>query len=54
MFYADSLGLYTVRRRIQEFGRNPHGDPAFWTPAPLIERLVESGGTFEGAEGGAS
>jgi len=54
MFYADSQGLYTVRRRIREFGRNPHGDPAFWTPAPLIERLAESGGTFGGAEGGAS
>jgi len=53
MFYADSHGLYTVRRRILEFGRNNQGDPQFWTPAPLIERLVESGGTFEAA-GGAS
>jgi len=43
-----------VRRRILEFGRNSQGDPEFWTPAPLIERLVQSGGTFEGAEGGAS
>ena len=24
---------------------NPHGDPGFWTPAPLLERLAEGGGT---------
>jgi 3-hydroxyacyl-CoA dehydrogenase len=40
MFYADQVGLYNVRRRMREFG---------WTPAPLIERLAESGGSFEGA-----
>ncbi|HZF16424.1 MAG TPA: 3-hydroxyacyl-CoA dehydrogenase NAD-binding domain-containing protein [Steroidobacteraceae bacterium] len=51
MFYADLAGLYDVRRRVLEFGRNPHGDPAFWTPAPLLERLAASGGTFNGGEG---
>ena len=25
-----------------------HGDPGFWTPAPLLERLAESGGKFTG------
>ena len=31
MFYADLVGLYDVRRRMLQFGRNPHGDPGFWT-----------------------
>ena len=43
MFYADQVGLDRVLRRVREFARNPHGDPAFWTPAPLLERLAESG-----------
>jgi 3-hydroxyacyl-CoA dehydrogenase len=46
MFYADQVGLDRVLRRVREFGRNPHGDPAFWTPAPLLERLATSGGRF--------
>jgi 3-hydroxyacyl-CoA dehydrogenase len=46
MFYADQVGLDQVLRRVREFARNPHGDPAFWTPAPLLERLAESGGSF--------
>jgi hypothetical protein len=41
--------LGRVLRRVREFGRNPHGDPAFWTPAPLLERLGESGGRFSEA-----
>jgi 3-hydroxyacyl-CoA dehydrogenase len=49
MFYADQVGLDQVLRRVREFARNPHGDPAFWTPAPLLERLGESGGRFSGA-----
>jgi 3-hydroxyacyl-CoA dehydrogenase len=48
MFHADQVGLDRVLRRVREFGRNPHGDPAFWTPAPLLERLAESGGRFSG------
>jgi 3-hydroxyacyl-CoA dehydrogenase len=36
MFYADEIGRHAVARRIREFGRNPHGDPAFWNPAPLL------------------
>jgi 3-hydroxyacyl-CoA dehydrogenase len=46
MFYADQLGLDQVVRRVWEFARNPHGDPGFWTPAPLLERLAQSGGRF--------
>jgi 3-hydroxyacyl-CoA dehydrogenase len=43
--------LYQVRRRMLQFARNPHGDPGFWQPAPLLQKLAESGGTFNGGEG---
>jgi 3-hydroxyacyl-CoA dehydrogenase len=46
MFYADRLGLDKVKARIESFAALPHGDKAFWTPAPLLARLAESGGTF--------
>jgi 3-hydroxyacyl-CoA dehydrogenase len=46
MFYADQVGLDRVLRRVREFARNPHGDPDFWTPAPLLERLGKTGGRF--------
>jgi 3-hydroxyacyl-CoA dehydrogenase len=49
MFYADQVGLDQVLRRVREFARNPHGDPALWTPAPLLKRLGESGGRFSEA-----
>ncbi|MBA3259757.1 MAG: enoyl-CoA hydratase/isomerase family protein [Gemmatimonadales bacterium] len=42
MFYADQVGLDQVLLRVREFAHNPHGDPAFWTPAPLLKRLAES------------
>ncbi len=48
MFHADQVGLDQVLWRVREFARNPHGDPAFWTAAPLLERLAESGGRFSG------
>ncbi|MGI9040352.1 MAG: 3-hydroxyacyl-CoA dehydrogenase NAD-binding domain-containing protein [Gemmatimonadales bacterium] len=47
MFYADQVGLDRVLRRVREFARNPHGDPAFWTPAPLLKRLAEAGERFD-------
>ena len=50
MFHADLVGLAEVRRRVREFAGNPHGDPACWIPAPLLERLADSGGTFNGAD----
>ena len=46
MYHADRVGLDRVLARVLEFGRNPHGDPEFWTPAPLLERLVRSRGKF--------
>jgi 3-hydroxyacyl-CoA dehydrogenase len=44
MFHADQVGLDRILLRVKEFGRNPHGDPGFWTPAPLLARLGETGG----------
>lgn len=49
MCYADEVGLYAVVLRMQEFARQSHGDPAFWTPAPLLARLAAAGGTFNSA-----
>ena len=49
MFYADQIGLDRVLRRVKEFARNPHGDPGFWTPAPLLTRLAETGGRLDHA-----
>jgi 3-hydroxyacyl-CoA dehydrogenase len=37
MFYADTVGLYTVVRRMKELG---------WTPAPLLARRADEGRTF--------
>jgi 3-hydroxyacyl-CoA dehydrogenase len=28
------------------FAENPHADPAFWKPAPLLERLAKEGKSF--------
>ncbi len=43
MKYADSVGLPTVLEDIRRFARD---DPLFWTPAPLLEKLVSEGGEF--------
>ncbi len=37
MFYADSVGLLSIERRMAKFG---------WTPAPLLKRLALEGKTF--------
>jgi 3-hydroxyacyl-CoA dehydrogenase len=51
MFYADSLGpavvLDGVHRFAETLGRR------YWTPAPLLEELVRSGGTFQAWRAGA-
>jgi 3-hydroxyacyl-CoA dehydrogenase len=44
MFYADSVGIKKALARIEEFQRR-HGED-LWTPAPLLRRLAETGGTF--------
>ena len=46
MFHADLVGLPHVLRRMQEFAANPHGDPGFWSPAPLLLRLAGAGLPF--------
>jgi 3-hydroxyacyl-CoA dehydrogenase len=48
MRYADEVGLYNVVRAMRRFAANPHGDPGFWTPAPLLARLAAEGKTFTG------
>jgi 3-hydroxyacyl-CoA dehydrogenase len=43
MWYADTVGLDKVHRRISEFHQQ-HGE--LWEPAPLLKRLAEEGKTF--------
>ena len=43
MFYADTIGLATVLERVKTY-RERFGD--YWTPAPLLERLVAEGRGF--------
>jgi 3-hydroxyacyl-CoA dehydrogenase len=46
MFWADQIGLKNVRDRLLQF-KSQSGD-AFWTPAPLLDRLATEGKTFTG------
>jgi len=46
MFYADEVGLYNVVASMRRFAANPHGDPAFWKPAPLLASLASEGKRF--------
>jgi 3-hydroxyacyl-CoA dehydrogenase len=48
MLYADQYGLYNVVHRMRDFAASARGDAAFWTPAPLLERLVAEGKGFNG------
>lgn len=48
MHYAETQTLYEVARRMRRFAALPGADTAFWTPAPLIERLAQQGGSFTG------
>ena len=43
MWYADTVGLAEVYRRVEELHRR-HGQ--LWAPAPLLARLAGEGGTF--------
>lgn len=42
MYYAQSLGLQEVLRRIRQF-EAVHGE--YWSPAPLLEQAVRDGKT---------
>jgi 3-hydroxyacyl-CoA dehydrogenase len=46
MFWADSIGLRALRDRLLDF-KKQSGD-AFWTPAPLLDRLANEGKGFIG------
>ena len=46
MLYADTVGLYNVVRAMNRFAANPHADPGFWKPAPLLASLAAEGKTF--------
>jgi 3-hydroxyacyl-CoA dehydrogenase len=46
MCYADTVGLFNVVQAMKRFARNPMDDAAFWTPAPLLARLVAEGKSF--------
>ncbi|MGH8630320.1 MAG: 3-hydroxyacyl-CoA dehydrogenase NAD-binding domain-containing protein, partial [Burkholderiales bacterium] len=46
MFYADTMGLRRIHEGICRY-RERYGE-RYWTPAPLLERLAEQGGTFSG------
>jgi len=47
MNYANELGLFNVAEAMKRFALNPHDDAAFWQPAPLLQRLVADGKTFQ-------
>src|SRR4051812_976460 len=46
MHYADEVGLYNVVQAMKKFAQNPHADPGFWGPAPLLAKLAAEGKTF--------
>ena len=48
MFYADTVGLYNVVRRMREFAANAARRRAILAPAPLLARLAAEGKTFNG------
>ena len=48
LMYADLVGLPRVMERMHAFAANPHGDPRFWEPAPLLGRLAAEGRGFNG------
>ena len=47
MHYAQTVGLYNVVAAMQRFAQNPMDDQAFWTPAPLLQKLVAEGRGFD-------
>ena len=44
MYYADKIGLKKIYQKICEY-REEHGE-LYWTPAPLMEQLANTGLTF--------
>ena len=54
MFYADTVGLYDVVRRMKRFAADPASDADFWKPAPLLARLAAEDGSFKSFDQGAA
>jgi 3-hydroxyacyl-CoA dehydrogenase len=50
MFYADTVGLCTILRRLKEFTTSLHANPEFWRPARLIAKLAAEGVRFNEVE----
>ncbi len=46
MCYADTVGLFNVMQSMKRFAQNPLDDAKFWEPAPLLQKLVAEGKTF--------
>ena len=43
MFWAQQRGFDAVLDRMRGFAANPHADPSFWTPAPLLLQAAQAG-----------
>jgi 3-hydroxyacyl-CoA dehydrogenase len=43
MFHAQQVGLDQVVATMKRFADNPHADPSFWKPAPLLVEAAKSG-----------
>jgi len=43
MYYARATGFDRVLQAMQRFAANPHADPAFWQPAPLLAEAATQG-----------
>ncbi len=46
MCYADTVGLFNVMQSMKRFTQNPLDDAKFWEPAPLLQKLVAEGKSF--------
>ena len=46
MHYANEVGLYNVAEAMRRLQASARVDPAFWQPAPLLERLVAENRNF--------
>jgi 3-hydroxyacyl-CoA dehydrogenase len=40
------VGLFNVMQSMKRFAQNPLDDAKFWEPAPLLQKLVAEGKTF--------
>ena len=43
MFHAQAMGLDKVAAAMTRFASNPHADPVFWQPAPLLIEAAKNG-----------